>query len=83
MRKMNYKQPYMYDKISPSKIHEALQYLVNKQLFIDNNIKMLPPPLMSQQSQEDAQQLQNFIVEDEDQIESTACIQVILNKFKF
>jgi hypothetical protein len=40
MRKMDYKNPYMYDKVSIKKIKEAITYLVKQDLFIEKNISV-------------------------------------------
>ena len=40
MRKMDYKNPYMYDKVSIKKIKEAITFLVKQDLFIEKNISV-------------------------------------------
>jgi hypothetical protein len=38
MRRMHYKHPYMYETIRPGKVYQAAKYLVNTQLYQDEDV---------------------------------------------
>lgn len=38
MRRMNYKHPYMYETVRPSKVYEAAKYLIETDLYKSENV---------------------------------------------
>jgi exonuclease III/nucleoside-triphosphatase THEP1 len=67
MRKTEYKNPYMFDKIRPAFLYRALKCLLDKELFIEQGI------LISQKWETNnlynGENYKNFIVESDDELE--------------
>ena len=68
MRKMDYKNPYKYDQISPYKMKNALRFLVKQDLFITNNIEISQDWLRQNiTAVNNPSASQNFIIDKEDE----------------
>ena len=63
MRKMEYTTPYMCETITPILIKEAVEFLLNQDLFIEKKIQFSPTWHLSENYQE------NFIVDPDDKTE--------------
>ena len=64
MRKMDYKNPYMHEKISPIAIRKAIDYLLKQPLFREKQINLSVSWI---QKYKDADTLKNFVVDKENE----------------